>query len=83
MKTNDELVQLVQDSVCSDPIVIIGLGNMDRADDGVGLDPSIDLKKSDSFGLKIVKNLTSQLNGTVETRFDSGTEFILKVPKDL
>ncbi len=37
MKTNDELVQLFDDSVCSESMVVIGLGNLDRTDDGVGL----------------------------------------------
>jgi PAS domain S-box-containing protein len=55
---------------------------MTISDDGIGLDPKIDLDKPDSFGLKIVNNLTNQLNGTIETRLENGTEFILKVPKE-
>lgn len=37
MKTYDKLIQLFDDSVFSKSIVVIGLGNMDRADDSVGL----------------------------------------------
>jgi two-component sensor histidine kinase len=55
---------------------------MTISDNGVGLDPSIDLDKPDSFGLKIVRNLTNQLNGTIETKVKNGTEFILEVPKE-
>ena len=53
---------------------------MSIADDGVGMNPEIDLKKPDSFGLKIIKNLIEQLNGTIETVVDDGTEFIIRIP---
>ena len=36
-KTNNKLDRLFDDSVFSESIVVIGLGNIDRADDGVGL----------------------------------------------
>jgi PAS domain S-box-containing protein len=54
---------------------------MTISDDGIGLDPKIDLDKPDSFGLKIVNNLTNQLSGTIETNLENGTEFVLRVPK--
>jgi PAS domain S-box-containing protein len=53
---------------------------MSIADDGVGMKPEIDLKKPDSFGLKIIKNLIEQLNGKIETVVDGGTEFIITIP---
>jgi PAS domain S-box-containing protein len=55
---------------------------MSIADDGVGMDPHVDLRKPESFGLKIVKNLVEQLNGRIETLVDNGTEFIITIPME-
>lgn len=53
---------------------------MSIADDGVGIKKEVDLKKPDSFGLKIIKNLIEQLNGRMKTLVDNGTEFIITIP---
>ena len=44
-------------------------------DDGIGLKPSIDFKKTESLGLELVNNLTRQIDGNVELDNDNGTEF--------
>ncbi|HYF50489.1 MAG TPA: PAS domain S-box protein [Planctomycetota bacterium] len=42
-------------------------------DDGVGLPPNLDLEKLDSLGLRLVRNLTSQLSGKFELIGGAGT----------
>ncbi|MEO8514419.1 MAG: histidine kinase dimerization/phosphoacceptor domain -containing protein [Ignavibacteria bacterium] len=50
-------------------------------DDGVGLPDGFVLDHSNhSLGMKIVYNLIRQINGEVEIKKDSGTEFIIKFP---
>jgi two-component sensor histidine kinase len=44
-------------------------------DDGVGLPPGVDWRRTRSLGLQLVQMLTSQINGTVEVRSGAGTEF--------
>jgi PAS domain S-box-containing protein len=53
---------------------------MTIADDGVGIKSDVDMRKPRSFGLKIVKNLIGQLDGTIETQVKDGTKFIIKIP---
>ena len=50
------------------------------ADDGVGLPPGIDLATAESMGLYLVRILTQQLQGTVETRRDGGTTISVRFP---
>jgi PAS domain S-box-containing protein len=51
-------------------------------DNGVGIAPDIDLRKPGTLGLKIVKDLTEQLQGNIEILNGNGTGFIIKVPKE-
>jgi PAS domain S-box-containing protein len=44
-------------------------------DNGAGLPKDFDWRKSKSLGLKLVTDLTKQLDGTVEVRSDGGTTF--------
>jgi two-component sensor histidine kinase len=47
-------------------------------DDGVGLPAGFDWKKAKSFGLQLVTDLTSQMDGTVELNTDCGTLFEIR-----
>jgi PAS domain S-box-containing protein len=53
---------------------------MSIADDGMGINSEVDLKKPRSFGLKIVNNLVEQLNGTLDIEVKDGTKFTLRIP---
>jgi PAS domain S-box-containing protein len=53
---------------------------MTIADDGIGISSDTVLDKPDSFGLKIVKNLVGQLNGTIDWTVENGTIFKIKIP---
>lgn len=48
-------------------------------DNGVGISPEIDWKNSDTLGLRLVKSLVTQLNGTIELDRADGTTFTLHV----
>jgi PAS domain S-box-containing protein len=48
------------------------------SDTGVGFPKGIDFRKTDSLGLQLVNNLTSQIHGIVELNVDNGTEFTIK-----
>jgi PAS domain S-box-containing protein len=45
------------------------------ADDGVGLPPKLDLDRTDSLGLRLVRTLTEQINGNLEVSRKGGTQF--------
>lgn len=47
-------------------------------DNGVGMDPNLDLENSASFGLKLVHILTDQINGRLKIKSDKGTEFQIR-----
>lgn len=48
-------------------------------DDGVGIPEEVDIYKTDSLGLKLVRNLVQkQLKGEIEVKRDKGTEFIIE-----
>ena len=47
------------------------------ADDGVGLPPELDLGTTDSLGLQLVHDFTSQLHGTLTLSRASGTTFTI------
>jgi len=48
--------------------------NLVISDNGVGFPPDMSLEQTNSLGLQLVYNLTSQLNGTVEIRNHGGAE---------
>ena len=50
------------------------------ADDGIGLPPGIDVMKTTSLGLQLVKILTDQLTGTLEISREHGTTFSVMLP---
>lgn len=52
-------------------------------DDGVGIDPSIDLKNSTSLGLKLVTLLADQLGGLLAISRKNPTEFVVRFPSTL
>ncbi|MBM4241555.1 MAG: PAS domain S-box protein [Euryarchaeota archaeon] len=45
------------------------------SDNGVGFPEDIDFQKTDTLGLQLVNNLTSQIDGTIELDRSYGTEF--------
>lgn len=45
------------------------------ADNGIGLPQNIDFRNAQSLGLQLVNGLAGQLNGSIEARRSSGTEF--------
>ena len=47
-------------------------------DNGIGLPEDIELDKIKSMGLLLVKVLTEQLEGTIQIRRQSGTEYIIR-----
>ncbi|MBT4090864.1 MAG: sensor histidine kinase, partial [Deltaproteobacteria bacterium] len=49
------------------------------SDNGIGIPEGLDLEKTDSLGLKLVKNITeNQLNGSIEMESKNGTKFTIK-----
>lgn len=56
--------------------------HVEVSDDGVGMPPGLDLRKSKSLGLKIVDILTRQLKGSVEFNTNGGTNFRLIFPEE-
>ncbi|MBN2733518.1 MAG: PAS domain S-box protein [Methanomicrobiaceae archaeon] len=52
-------------------------------DNGRGFPKSYDYKNSDSLGMQLIYNLTAQLEGTIEIKSDSGTEYIITIPKGI
>jgi PAS domain S-box-containing protein len=51
------------------------------SDNGVGLPDDLDIEKSPSLGLHLVRMLTSQLNGTWRLSREKGTSFTIRFPK--
>jgi PAS domain S-box-containing protein len=51
-------------------------------DDGSGLPKGFEIEKTRTLGLKIVRNLIVQLNGTLKINNKSGTEFVITIPVD-
>ena len=52
------------------------------SDNGVGLPENFDYENTDSLGLQLVNNLSTQVDGTVEMDNSHGTKFIINF-KDL
>ena len=53
------------------------------SDNGIGFTGEIGFMKGKSLGLFLVKNLTEQLDGTVELDTDKGTKFTIKFPANV
>jgi two-component sensor histidine kinase/ligand-binding sensor domain-containing protein len=51
------------------------------ADDGIGLSGDVDIEKSNSMGLEIVRILTQQLDGQLSLNSGGGTEFRVEFPR--
>lgn len=54
--------------------------NLQVADNGVGMPPSLDLAQTNTLGLQLVRKLTQQLNGSMQVRRHQGTSFELEFP---
>lgn len=52
------------------------------SDNGSGIQNEINLDNLESLGLKLVHNLTLQLNGTLKIESNNGTRFSLLIPKN-
>ena len=52
-----------------------GLITLIVGDNGVGLPEELDLLKTETMGLKLVKDLVDQLNGKISLQRQRGTEF--------
>ncbi|MDB6156040.1 MAG: hypothetical protein JWL90_4493 [Chthoniobacteraceae bacterium] len=50
-------------------------------DDGIGLPEGFSVEQALSLGTRLIKDLTSQLNGTVEFRSERGTEVTIVFPQ--
>ena len=48
------------------------------ADNGAGIPPNIDIKKTKSLGMKILHKLVQQIDGELESDFTNGTKFIIQ-----
>ncbi|MFO7891784.1 MAG: histidine kinase dimerization/phosphoacceptor domain -containing protein, partial [bacterium] len=47
-------------------------------DDGIGFPQDLQLEKTDSLGLQLVKTLTNQLGGTITLHENNGSKFLIK-----
>lgn len=52
-----------------------GLVHLSVVDDGVGINPNVDIEKSKTLGLTLVRNLTKQLQGELTLSRKGGTAF--------
>jgi two-component sensor histidine kinase len=50
------------------------------SDDGVGIPKDMDVYKTTSLGLKLIRSLVTQLNGSVTITSDHGTEVTVEFP---
>ena len=50
------------------------------ADNGVGLPTDLDWGKSETLGLRLIKMLSHQINGSIDLDRSAGTAFRLKFP---
>ena len=48
------------------------------SDNGVGIPQSVNIKDSDTLGIQLVTILADQLDGELELKRDSGTEFVIR-----
>lgn len=54
---------------------------LEVADNGVGLPADFRLEKISTLGLRLVRNLVQQVEGTIEMRKTPGTRFIIRIPR--
>jgi two-component sensor histidine kinase/HAMP domain-containing protein len=47
------------------------------SDNGIGLPEGMDIKSSETLGMKLITSLVGQLDGDIELNTDGGTEFII------
>jgi len=57
-----------------------GMNLLTVADNGVGLPADLDWEKSEALGLRLIKMLSKQINGSIELDRSAGTVFRLKFP---
>jgi two-component sensor histidine kinase len=64
--------------------VTVELQNLDSqtkllkiADDGIGIPPSIDENNANSFGLRLIRGLTSDISGTLKIEKSEGTSIVI------
>ncbi|MBI5459895.1 PAS domain S-box protein [Methanobacterium sp.] len=51
-------------------------------DDGIGLPPDLDVQKTDTLGLQLVKNLIGQIEGEIMVHQEGGTQIIITFNED-
>ncbi len=68
----------VEVRVSGGPADTVGLA---VADDGIGLDPSIDVHRTETLGLELVRTLSEQLGATLEVDRRRGTEVRVTFPE--
>ncbi|NYB52371.1 MAG: PAS domain S-box protein [Methanobacteriaceae archaeon] len=51
-------------------------------DDGIGLPTDLDIQKTDTLGLQLVKNLIGQIEGEIMVETGEGTNITIKFPED-
>jgi len=49
-------------------------------DNGIGIPEDFDLKKSNSFGMRLINMMSGDMGGTLRVERDNGTKFILEFP---
>ncbi|MBK9992055.1 MAG: PAS domain S-box protein [Verrucomicrobia bacterium] len=52
---------------------------LEVADNGRGIPPDLDLRKTKSLGMQLVHTLVQQLRGTLEVKRENGTRFIIRL----
>jgi len=51
-------------------------------DDGIGLPPDLDVQKTDTLGLQLVKNLIGQIEGDIMVHQEGGTQIVITFNED-
>jgi len=52
------------------------------SDDGIGLPADLDIEKTDTLGLQLVKSLIGQIEGRISVQRDSGTNITTQFQED-
>lgn len=57
--------------------------DMTYRDNGIGLPNEVNIKNAKSFGQRLIRNLTEQMDGTIQTKNDNGLvyQFLFQTPK--
>jgi two-component sensor histidine kinase len=50
---------------------------LEVSDDGIGIPESLDLENLESLGIQLITALVDQLDGKLQLKRDSGTEFVI------